>query len=329
MTVMACAPRTIGHGPTLGPPRIETTRTGEPIYVAADGYRMPVRIWRPAAGKARAVIVALHGMNDYSFSFDLPGRAWAEAGIATYAYDQRGFGANRDTGKWPGTNALVRDLRGFVHVVQARNPGLPLYVTGVSMGGAVVMAALDGAGLPEIEGAILVAPAVWGRATIPLLYRIPLTLTAYTVPYYKVTGRGIRRQPTDNIDAWRATASDPKVLKGARADALWGVVNIMDRAYAAAPRLSKPVLLLYGAKDEIIPRKPVANVIARLPAGRSTVAIYPNGWHWLYRDKQRGVVHGDVVAWIGNRTAPLPSGADRNAGGTKGIATRRAGPVRD
>src|SRR5262249_47536372 len=45
-----------------------------------------------AAGEVRAVILALHGFNDYSHAFAMPGPLWAEQGIATYAYDQRGFG---------------------------------------------------------------------------------------------------------------------------------------------------------------------------------------------------------------------------------------------
>jgi alpha-beta hydrolase superfamily lysophospholipase len=34
----------------------------------------------------------LHGFNDYSNAFEVPAQALAWRGIATYAYDQRGFG---------------------------------------------------------------------------------------------------------------------------------------------------------------------------------------------------------------------------------------------
>ena len=45
----------------------------------------------PTSG-VKAVILALHGFNDYSNAFAMPARLWAERGIASYAYDQRGFG---------------------------------------------------------------------------------------------------------------------------------------------------------------------------------------------------------------------------------------------
>src|SRR5437870_7543725 len=60
-------------------------------FIAADGARLPLRSWLPR-GEVKAVILALHGFGDYSNAFTLPGEFWAERGIATYAYDQRGFG---------------------------------------------------------------------------------------------------------------------------------------------------------------------------------------------------------------------------------------------
>ena len=54
-------------------------------FVARDGARLPLRRWE-AQGNPRAVIVALHGMSDYSNAFDMPGRYWAKLGITTLAY---------------------------------------------------------------------------------------------------------------------------------------------------------------------------------------------------------------------------------------------------
>ena len=43
------------------------------------------------------------------------------------------------------------------------------------------------------------------------------------------------------------------------------------------------------------------------------VAWYKNGYHLLLRDLQAGVVLGDIVSWVDDRMAPLPSGADQYA----------------
>jgi len=48
--------------------------------------------WLPD-GTPGAIVLALHGFNDYSNAFATTGQAFAASGIAVFAYDQRGFGA--------------------------------------------------------------------------------------------------------------------------------------------------------------------------------------------------------------------------------------------
>ena len=70
--------------------------------------------------------------------------------------------------------------------------------------------------------------------------RTALWLVAHALPWYKLTGEGLNITPSDNIPMLRALAADPLVIKATRADAVWGVVNLMDRAYAAAPDVASP-----------------------------------------------------------------------------------------
>jgi len=38
-------------------------------------------------------------------------------------------------------------------------------------------------------------------------------------------------------------------------------------------------------------------------------ALYPSGYHLLLCDRGRAAVIQDVIAWIGDQSAPVPSGA--------------------
>ena len=51
----------------------------------------------------------------------------------------------------------------------------------------------------------------------------------------------------------RALGRDPQIIKETKIGTLHGLVTLMDEAYKAAGRISVPVLLLYGAKDQIVP----------------------------------------------------------------------------
>ncbi|BBK34105.1 alpha-beta hydrolase superfamily lysophospholipase [Stella humosa] len=305
----ACAPGYVLPGPSLNEPELEKSE-----LVTADGLRLPMRVWSPGE-EPRAIIVALHGFNDHSTAFEMPAVEWARHGIATYAYDQRGFGSAPNTGRWPGMAALARDAGTAIRLVRARHPGLPVYLLGESMGGAIAMVALTGADAPPVDGAILVAPAVWGRQTMGLGKRLALATISSTMPWLTLSGRGLGYRPSDNEDMLRAFSRDPLVIKETRADTVKGLVDLMDAALAASARFRTPALILYGEKDQIVPREPTALMLSRLAgaADRQRVAVYPEGWHMLLRDLQAQVVWADIRAWIEDPAAPLPSGADRDA----------------
>jgi alpha-beta hydrolase superfamily lysophospholipase len=302
-------------------------------FVTADGAHLPLRSWLPN-GETKAVVLALHGFNDYSNAFAGTGTTLAQRGVATYAYDQRGFGAAPLHGLWPGRWQLAEDLGEASRLLRARYPGVPLYLLGESMGGAVVtvaMAGEDGMRKPEADGIILVAPAVWGRETMSILERSALWASIHLVPQMAVTGRGIVHvQPSDNIAMLRALGRDPLVIKATRVDAIYGLVGLMDAALAAAPRLDVPLLYLYGERDEIVPKAPTEQMIAHLPAtwrDAQRVAWYANGYHMLLRDLDAAVVVGDIASWIGERRSPLPSGADRYAAQVLGPTLLAAAPT--
>ncbi len=312
LSLLACScatPQFRPPGPEVAAPQLDGDH-----WQAPDGVRLPVRVWLPD-GPPRAVVLALHGMNDYSNAFDEPGRAMAAKGIAVYAYDQRGFGQGPHPGYWSSAQAMAEDLREATALVAAHHPGVPLYLMGESMGGAVVMVAAAGTPPPQVKGLILSAPAVWGRASMGLFQRTALWLAYQVSPGWELTGQGLKIRPSDNIDMLRRLSRDPLVIKATRVDAIEGLVDLMDAATQAAPAIRLPTLVLYGAHDEIIPPDPMWQAIDTLPGlGRNQrVALYANGWHMLLRDLEAGVVVNDVTAWILNPAAPLPSGADTHA----------------
>ncbi|MSO84441.1 MAG: alpha/beta fold hydrolase [Rhodospirillales bacterium] len=304
----ACAPLVERPGPVIGPPRLH-----DYFFHAADGAALPYRVWMPDDATPKAAIVALHGFNDHGNFFASAGEYLRQRGFVSYAYDQRGFGATAKPGLWPGAAALKDDLRAFARLARARHPGIPLYLLGESMGGAVILAA-GGESTLEADGAILSAPAVWGRITMPWYQKLALWLGAHATPWAKVTGRGLNITPSDNIEMLLALGRDPLVIKEPRVDAIHGLVGLMDEALAAAPRFESRALILYGQKDEVIPKAPTRLMLERLPesaqAGRR-VAFYAEGYHMLLRDLGAEIPWRDIAAWIADASSPLPSGADR------------------
>jgi alpha-beta hydrolase superfamily lysophospholipase len=280
------------------------TGCGGPAALTAGPAGPPIASWTPPGEPPRAVIVALHGFSDYSAAFDWFGAYAAAHGVLVEAYDQPGFGARPDRGRWPGTVALVEELDAAVAGARRRHPGVPLYVLGESMGGAVAVAALARPDSPPVDGLILAAPAVWDGESLPKGYRIALRFIAGLVPPLRVSGRHLDVQASDNVDMLRALGRDPLYLRDTRIDAVAGLVELMDQADAGAPHLAVPILVLLGGRDEIVPPPASRRFVAALPARRCKVITYVNGWHLLLRDHQRERVFADILGWIADRAPP-------------------------
>jgi alpha-beta hydrolase superfamily lysophospholipase len=285
------------------------------VWTLSDGARIPVRAWRPArapvGAPVRAAILALHGFNDSRDAWELSGPALAGDGIALYGPDQRGFGAAPGRGTWAGTDRMVDDAAQMVRLVAAAEPGVPVFVMGESMGGAVALCLAARRDRPPVAGFVLLAPAVWSSGQMSPLMTASLWAAATFAPEWQLTGRElpIHIVASDNLLALYRLAYDPLTMRSTRAATLRGLVVLMTRAAASAPHVHGPVLIAYGAHDQLVPPAAMAATWALLPE-QARRAFYPAGYHLLMRDRDRQAVIGDVAAWIASRDQALPSGAD-------------------
>jgi alpha-beta hydrolase superfamily lysophospholipase len=283
------------------------------VFTTSDGARLPLRNFE-APQQPKAVLLALHGFNDYSRAFESLAEYLARFDIKTIAYDQRGFGGAPGRGRWAGTETLANDFLAVARAVRKEHPGLPVFVLGESMGGAVISVALAKEPQLEISGVILSAPAVWSRGTMPWYQRFAMWVGSGLAPGWTVTGKGLNIVPSDNRPMLIALGKDPLVIKETRLDAISGLTDLMDQAFESVPRLKHRALLVYGLRDQIIPRRPMIGLFESWPQIESPnfrFGLYPQGYHMLLRDLQAKVVWQDMVIWMLEPRVPLPSGFER------------------
>lgn len=285
-------------------------------FVSFDGAELGLSAWLPQPDQQAelqpwAVIIALHGMNDYAGAFYLAGPWFAAHDVAFYAYDQRGFGRSPDRGVWGGLDLMTEDVRTAVAVARRAHPGAIVAVVGKSMGGAAAIATFGSDAPPQVDRLILSAPAVWGWSTLPDSYALTLWVGAHTFPWRAVQPpRRVQRRivASDNREALLRAGRDPNMIWTTRIDAVYGLVGLMEQAAQRTDNLQGEVLYLSGAHDQIIPRASAIAAARRLPAGART-ASYANGYHWLLRDQQREVVFEDMLTYLRDPAAQFPSQA--------------------
>jgi len=116
----------------------------EGYFATTDGHKLFYQGWLPLLlDKLRAINIYIHGGVASSYHASTLAEALLPANIGTYAFDLRGFG------HWPGIsgelydrNCYIEDVNTFVTFVKNRHPGLPLILSGHSMGGLIGLAFL-------------------------------------------------------------------------------------------------------------------------------------------------------------------------------------------
>jgi acylglycerol lipase len=275
---------------------------------ANDGYRLPYRLWLPNT-PPRAAVLLVHGVCDYAGAFDFVCPYFATHGYAVLAFDQRGFGQTRTRGKWPGTRRLACDVGDAASFLKRRAPGVPLFVVGESMGGALAVLSSTRGHLNDVAGMALVAPGALGCTMRRFLFGL-------VVRALKVFGARadlfVERVNCDDLSADAAIRllADPLVLRRISPALMGGLVRLGERVYDAAPQVAVPTLTLVGSREDVSPLRCVRGLKQRFK-GDATFVEFENGPHLLLHWRERDRVLETIGNWIDAR---LPLTGERTPG---------------
>jgi acylglycerol lipase len=273
---------------------------------ARDGTNLLVRHWPVASGEPWASMLLVHGLAEHSGRYEHVGTWLAEAGIDTYAYDQRGFGASggprASVDRW---SQLHDDLEERIVGIRSIAPARPLLLFGHSLGGLVSLGyVLDGRAWPDLL--VLSAPAI--GATIPLWQRALVGTLRRVTPGLLLSNR---------LDT-AVLAGDPEVGTRYLADPLnqhkstvrfaHAAFGEQRRVAASLDRLSLPTLVVHGAEDRLVPTHTSAALEGRPGVTRR---VYPETRHELHNEPVARQEIDDIVGWVRDKVSHrhTPAGA--------------------
>ena len=90
-------------------------------YKDPQSYEFKKRVWQVNEHEG-AIIIAIHGYNDYSESFQIPATFFTKYKISTISFDLRGFGMNEDRGSWFPLSVHIDDVTFFVKEIRKNHP---------------------------------------------------------------------------------------------------------------------------------------------------------------------------------------------------------------
>lgn len=279
----------------------------EENYKDPQSYEFKKRVWQVNEHEG-AIIIAIHGYNDYSESFQIPATFLTKYKISTISFDLRGFGMNEDRGSWFPLSVHIDDVTFFVKEIRKNHPKKKIFLLGESMGGAIVASTVIKNKNLQINGVILVAPAIWNFSEMNPIKKIFLNVISTLLPNLKLDGGDfVKVTACNNIEVLKALAKDKYFIHKPNLKSLNGIVELMDESYKYTKeflnQLPYRTLIILPIKDEIVPRKPLTKLLNDKKdsiKNNITLAIFKNNYHMILRDLESETITKFLANWINN-----------------------------
>jgi len=261
-----------------------SSTTGE--TTASDGTTLLTRRWDCAEPRGNVLIV--HGLGEHSGRYEHVGAFLVDRGYAVRAFDLRGHGASGGPRvDLESFSQYLDDLEQMVGAVAE-----PLIIYGHSMGG-LIATSYAVSSRPQPAAYVLSAPALQA-ATPRLLQLIAKGLSRFAPKVHlptSVKGDQLSRDPAVGA----AYFADPLVNTKATARFAPIVFAEMGRIATLLPTISRPVLVIHGAQDELVP--PAASAPLAGVAGVDR-KLFPGLRHECHNEPEQDEVLGFVADWL-------------------------------
>jgi alpha-beta hydrolase superfamily lysophospholipase len=273
---------------------------------SVDGTPVATSAWTDVAGAPRGAVQIAHGLAEHAARYDRFATALNAAGFHAFATDHRGHGRTGqhrlgDFGA-PGFEGLIADVVEFGGAI-ARDPGLPVFLLGHSMGSfaaqAIVLDHADRYAGVVLSGSTALDVLAAGMAEA----EGPVGLEAFNVGFEHRTGFEWLSRDAAEVDAyvadpWCGFETPPETIPMLFAQA----GRLADPAELATVRSDLPILIASGSDDPLAGGGELVQLLGRRyrDAGLAdvTVHVYPGARHEILNETNRDEVTSDIIAWL-------------------------------
>lgn len=261
-----------------------------------DNTRLFRQAWIPEEGKAKGVLVVVHGFKDHSGRYAELGQHLALKGFAVFAADLRGHGRSGGPRQMVESfNDYMVDLALVVRQVRTQFPGSPVFLLGHDMGGVVTTRFAEM--IPNsIQGLALSGATL--SVDDPKYKQIGVKVLAAVMPSAPVKRLDLKLYSHDK-EAVLDLVHDPLVAQSdIPAKTIVEGSKAIQTLQEQTTRLTMPLLVMHGVSDSL---SPLHGSIALYDAAASkTKALkqYPDMAHDLWHESGTDTVMADLADWL-------------------------------
>ncbi len=272
----------------------------------ADGTNLRTLHWQ-SDGEPWAVTQTVHGLGEHGGRYWTVADAFTDAGIDTWAYDQRGNGDSEGSRAYVERWSILHDdLQARLTSLREAHSGRPLVLYGHSLGGLIALGyVFSGRDRPLPDLLVLSAPAL--DADLPAWKRRMARILTGVVPKLKIAndlpdgGRSRDRTVDADVAGDPLCADKSTVRLGAEG---FKEQDRLRRVLRGLAEMPVPTYVLHGSSDPIVPLR-ATDVFDDM--GNATRRIHGGLRHECHHEPEHAEVLAEVVEWVRAMAPPAVS----------------------
>lgn len=282
-----------------------------PHLVNADGQYLFCKYWKPAQ-VPKALVFVSHGAGEHCGRYDELAQMLVGLDLLVFAHDHIGHGQSEGERMVVSDfHVFIRDVLQHVDFMLKDYPGLPVFLLGHSMGGAIsILTAAERPG--QFAGMVLISPLVIANpesaTTFKVLAAKVLNFVMPNMSLGPIDSNMLSRNKAE-VDIYNA---DPLICH-AGLKVCFGIqlLNAVSRVERAMPRLTLPFLLLQGSADRLCDSKGAYLLMESAKSQDKTLKIYEGAYHVLHKElpEVTSSVFHEIKMWVSQRTAAVAKGS--------------------
>ncbi|XP_034962352.1 monoglyceride lipase isoform X1 [Zootoca vivipara] len=274
-----------------------------PHLVNADGQYLFCRYWKPSTPPRGLVFVA-HGAGEHCCRYDDLAQMLTGINFFVFAHDHVGHGQSEgDRMVVSDFHVFVRDSLQHIDLMKKDHPGLPVFLLGHSMGGAIsILTACERPN--DFSGMVLISPLVVANPDVATPIKVfaakILNLVLPNLSLGSIDPNVVSRNKKE-VDSY---TTDPLVYHGGmKVSFVIQLLNAIAKIERSLPKLTLPLLVLHGSPDKLCDIKGSYLLMDTAPSQDKTLKVYDEAYHALHKELPdvTASVLKEIQSWISQK----------------------------
>lgn len=243
-----------------------------------------------------AVILLIHGLGEHAGRYNEWAKRFTDSGVSLRLFDLPGHGlSGGKRGVMPEFERIYDIIEGELASMKKENPGVPLFLYGHSLGGAIVLSYLVRR-KPEVSGAIVTSP--WVKLSMQPS-GVKVTLSRFLnklMPDITLASGLDSNYLSHDTDVIKAYNNDPLVHGLISPRLFCEVEKAASDILNHSASIEMPLLLVHGRDDMIT--SPSGSIEVASGAAKAILKLWEGGYHELHNEPVKDDHFNFIREWM-------------------------------